>query len=100
MKKKRKTFIEEIDEIAKKAESEREAHPDDWIHEVNKRYEFKKFVYNNPGLTRFELARQCPLDNENDYDFRKSISYLKFTGEIYEDEDGFFYARNRESLHY
>lgn len=79
--------------IPKDVEIDYEAHTDDWIQEVNKRYEFKKFVYHNPGLTWFELARQCPLDNNNDYDFRKSISYLKFTGEIYE-EDGFFYARN------
>lgn len=78
---------------------------DDWVQWENKLYFFKRFIYENPGMSRFDLARQykpaedrehCQLDN--DFEFRKAISYLKFNGEIFEDEEGFFYGKNKGSL--
>lgn len=93
------TVEKAIDKAAEKQKKgEEDIHSDDWIIEVNKFFEFKQYIDKNPGMTRYELARRCPL--KNDRDFRKAISFLKFTNEIYEDEEGFFYARNRYTLHY
>lgn len=78
----------------------------DTIQWMNKLYFFKRFIYEHPGMTYFELARDYkPAEDhkdcllEEDYEFRKAISWLKFTREVYED-DGFFYVRNRDSLLY
>jgi len=93
MDKQNKKFLEEVDEVVRKQKLSEEAHADDWVIEANKLFEFKKYLDTNPGITRYELAKWGPL--ENDYDFRKAISFLKFNGEIYEDEEGFFYVKNR-----
>ena len=78
----------------------------DGIQWSNKLYFFKRFIYENPGMTYFELARyykpaedcpNCTLDQ--DHEFRKATSWLKFAGEVYED-DGFFYARSNGTLNY
>lgn len=100
--KKKEWFDEITDEDIDKAgerlkEREKELSDDNGAPWANMLWAFKKYIYEHPGMTRFELARDCEINN--DLDFRKTISYLKFTGEIYED-DGFFYARNRDSLYF
>lgn len=102
--------IEDLPEITEDLSKEALARVEDdgadGIQWMNKLYFFKRFIYEHPGMTYFKLARDYkPAEDhknyrlDKDYEFRKAISWLKFTGEVYED-DGFFYARSKDSLCY
>lgn len=79
--------------------SQLDEEPSDDIGEKwqNKLWALKEYVYKHPGLTRFELSRECDIEKE--FEFKKAISFLKFNQDIYEDEEGFFYSRSRYSMH-
>lgn len=68
-------------------------HPDDWVDLANKMNDLEALIRKWPGLTRFELAREGSCKNE--FEFQQAISILKFSGEIYEDEKGFFFMRKK-----